>query len=216
MTTVTAAEKFVGKKGKDFKLALGKVVEMELVWVEAGYWVGKYEVTQEEYEAVTGSNPAEFKGKRRPVETVSWDDAMAFCKKVTAKQQEDGVLPKNCVVTLPTEKQWEYFVDDAKLADAIYGRYKIGVDLAKQPGTMPVGGKGANRLGLYDVRGNVWEWCADWSNSEEKYRVLRGASWLVVRPESLAVSFRGYFAPVNRRNDRGFRVVVVSVGGGVR
>ena len=82
-------------------------VEVELT---RGFWLGKYEVTQEEYEKVMGTNPASFKivGKRAPVEKVIWEEAMAFCKALTDRERKRGNLPEGWAYTLPTEAQWEY------------------------------------------------------------------------------------------------------------
>jgi formylglycine-generating enzyme required for sulfatase activity len=202
-----ASEKFAALKGRDMKLPLGNDVELELVWVPAGYWVGKYEVTQAEYTAVIGSNPAKYRGERRPVENVSWNDAMEFSKKVTEHARSAGWLPVDWKMTLPTEKQWEYFVGDATLQQAVYDRYTASGD---KLGTSPVGSLAGNRYGLYDVRGNVWEWCADWYDSEQKGRVLRGGSWNR-DGEYMAVSYRSYGAPGSRDDyGVGFRVVLVS------
>lgn len=200
-----------GNKAKNgsFKNSIG----MELVWLEkasdqGGYWVGKYEVTQSEYEKVTGGNPAEFQGARRPVEKVSWNEAVDFCAKLTGLDSKAGKLPKGFAYALPAEKQWEYFVADATLEDAVTSQD------GERSSTENVGSKGSNKFGLYDVRGNVWEWCADWWDSEQKYRVLRGASWGFVDPDRLAVSCRLNFTPDFRDRNIGFRVVLV--GGGAR
>ncbi|MEI6078022.1 MAG: SUMF1/EgtB/PvdO family nonheme iron enzyme [Verrucomicrobiota bacterium] len=205
-----ASEKFATLKGKDMKLPLGNAVELELVWVPAGYWVGKYEVTQQEYEAVIGSNPAMFRGKRRPVEQVSWNNAMEFCKKVTGQARSSGGLPVDWQVTLPTEKQWEYFVADATLNDAVVGGMSWNIDeISKQRGTMPVGSKGSNRLGLYDVRGNVSELCADWFDKEHTSHTMRGGSWdFVISAEDLKVTYRDGWWSDRGSPGVGFRVVL--------
>jgi formylglycine-generating enzyme required for sulfatase activity len=77
------------------------------VRITRGYWLGKYEVTQAEYEAVMGSNPSHFKGQRNPVETVSWNDAVAFCGKLTERERGAGRLPAGYEYRLPTEAEWE-------------------------------------------------------------------------------------------------------------
>src|ERR1043166_3462509 len=92
-------------------------IGMAMVWMGEGYWVGKFEVTQKEYQAVTGKNPSKFKAERNPVERVSWHDAMAFCKALTEKERAAGTLPKGFVYSLPTEKQWDEFVGDSSLND---------------------------------------------------------------------------------------------------
>ena len=181
-------------------------IGMEMVWLPAGYWAGKYEVTQQEYEKVIGNNPSNYKGPRKPVEMVSWNDAMEFCQRLTENERAAGKLPKGYAYTLPTEKQWEYFVGDAQLSDAVTSEGGTRTSSAN------VGSKGANQFGLHDVRGNVWEWCADWYSHNE--RVLRGPSWFYDTPDSQAVSSRLGFTPVKRSGDAGFRCVLVSVGGG--
>jgi formylglycine-generating enzyme required for sulfatase activity len=183
-------------------------IGMEMVWLpkngaNGGYYVGKYEVTQAEYEKVMGKNPSYFKDPRKPVEAVSWDEAMEFCKRLTDIERKAGGLREGWVYTLPTEKQWEYFVGDADLKDAVTSKDR------PRKSTERVGSLGKNKFGLYDVRGNVWEWCAYWYDSSQKYRVLRGASWGDSSPAILAVSFRDDSTPFNRYSNIGFRCVLV-------
>jgi len=161
------------------------------------FYLGKYPVTQEQYQAVMGKNPSNFKDNpKNPVEQVSWNDAQEFCKKLNQ-------LIAGKDFRLPTEAEWEYacragtqtryyFGDDAaKLGD--YGWY----DENSGSKTHPVGQKKPNDWGLYDMSGNVWEWCEDpyhdsyankpeniknngnaiWSSSDASLRVLRGGSW---------------------------------------
>ena len=136
-----------------------------------GFWLGKYEVTQEEYEEITGINPSHFKnsGKRAPVENVTWNEAMEFCEKLTEKELKKGSLPNSWKYTLPTEAQWEYAcragtkgnynVEGASLGEL--GWYK-GNSGNK---THEVGLKRANDWGVHDMHGNVREWCMDWQTS---------------------------------------------------
>ncbi len=136
------------------------------VTLTKGFWLAKYDVTQGQYEALMGANPSHFKsaGSDAPVEEVSWDDAMAFCQKLTKQERATGNLPAGYAYTLPTEAQWEY----ACRADTT-GPYYAG-DLNaiawynENTGntTHPVGQKQPNAWGLYDMLGNVWDWCADW------------------------------------------------------
>jgi formylglycine-generating enzyme required for sulfatase activity len=157
------------------------------------FYLAKYEVTQGQWEAVMGSNPSEFKGPKDPVENVSWNDCQAFLGKLNAKTGGQGGK-----FVLPTEAQWEYACragsttkycfgdEEARLAD--YAWY-VGNSGNK---THPVGEKKPNAWGLYDMHGNVWEWCADWCVAScyaktfaddprgpitGSYRVLRGGSW---------------------------------------
>lgn len=198
--------------GKDFVLKV-KGVEYPMVFVEGGtfmmgsddseayptekpvhqvtlnsYCIGKYEVTQELWEAVMGSNPSHFKGARRPVEQVSWDDCQVFIRKL------NSLTGKN--FKLPTEAQWEYAARGGKKSRGYKysGSNTIG-DIAWYDGnsgskTHDVGTKSPNELGLYDMAGNVWEWCSDWCGdysyssqtnpsgpSSGSNRVCRGGSW---------------------------------------
>ncbi|MCP4455682.1 MAG: formylglycine-generating enzyme family protein, partial [Planctomycetes bacterium] len=151
-------------------------------------------ITQAQYEAVMGTNPSEFKGADRPVETVSWDDAKVFCERLTKMAKASGR-----VFTLPCEAQWEYACragsttrycfgdDEAKLGE--YAWY----DKNSKGQTQPVGQKRPNDWGLYDMHGNVWEWVEDdwhdnyrgapvdgraWvDNQRGAARVIRGGSW---------------------------------------
>ena len=132
------------------------------------FYLGKYPVTQPQWEAVMGSNPSNVKGPKNPVETVSWDLCQLFLKKLNAKIAGHGGT-----FVLPTEAQWEYACragtttkfycgdDEALLTE--YAWYKAnGGDK-----THPVGEKMPNPWGLYDMSGNVWQWCQDWY--DERY-----------------------------------------------
>jgi formylglycine-generating enzyme required for sulfatase activity len=183
--------------------------------------MGKFEVTQAQWRAVMGSLPdVSFKGDDRPVETVSWNDAQAFCRKLsqlTGKQ-----------FRLPTEAEWEYaaragttteysFGDDDKLLDQ-YAWYRNN----SGDQTHPVGQKRSNQFGLYDMHGNVWEWVQDvwhdnyqnapkdgsaWlSGGDSSYRVLRGGSWFGYSDFCRSAN-RGNFSPGVRVSFYGFRVV---------
>ena len=162
------------------------------------YWLGETEVTQEQYKAVMGRNPSDFsEGGAYPVETVSWTDAMAFCERLTKAERDNGNLPDGYEYTLPTEAQWEYAARGGHKASRYHvysGSDEIN-DVAwyyynSNSSTHPVGQKRANELGIYDMSGNVWEWCRDWYGdypsgsvtdpvgpSSGSDRVLRGGSW---------------------------------------
>jgi formylglycine-generating enzyme required for sulfatase activity len=161
-----------------------------------GYWLGKTEVTQGQWEALVGSNPSNFKnaGRDAPVEQVSWDDAMQFCRKLTERERSAGRLPEGYEYTLPTEAQWEYacragttipFAGSGNLDTMGWCTSNSGNT------THSVAQKQPNAWGVYDMHGNVWEWCRDWYGnypggsvtdptgpSSGTDRVYRGGSWL--------------------------------------
>jgi formylglycine-generating enzyme required for sulfatase activity len=183
------------------------------------FYLGKYEVTQAQWQQVMGKNPSRFKGSERlPVETASWDDCQEFVKKVSAMGQR--------VCRLPTEAEWEYACragtttrfysgdDDGSLVRIAWYHGNSGNK------THEVGGKTANAFGLYDMSGNVWEWCSDWhgayANAEENdpvgpgggiARVRRGGGW-GDGPKSCRSAVRDRSAPDARAGDVGFRVAM--------
>ncbi len=195
-----------------------------------GFNMGKFEVTQEQWLAVMGGkNPSNFQGTNLPVEQVSWNDAKEFCKRLTDKT---GVLFR-----LPTEAEWEYaaragtttpFSFGSSLSSEQanfdgnypYGSAPKGVFRKK---TTPVGNFARNAFGLFDMHGNVLEWCEDvWHENYEKapsdgsawlsggdstFRVLRGGSWDLIGIICRSAD-RNYYAPGNRNDNVGFRVVV--------
>ena len=236
-------------KGDKLTVALPNSVKLELVKVEAGtfvmgardgenngneiehevtltkdFYIGSSEVTQAQYQAVMGNNPSGFKGDDMPVEQVSWNDAMAFC----AKLNEMGKAPKGWKFTLPTEAQWEYAARGGhKSHNCTYSGSNDFDEVAWHDGnsgkkTHPVAQKKANELGLYDMSGNVWEWCLDlyeggYAHDPEfltdnigSFRVNRGGSWYYVAKFCRSAS-RDCDAPGFHDDDVGFRVVLVSV-----
>jgi len=195
----------------------------------AGFYMGKFQVTQRLWESVTGDNPSKFKGERRPVETVSWGDAQTFLDKLNARTDVQAFIrqldPPGTEFRLPTEAEWEF----AARAGTSY-KYSGGDDLnavawyGENSGdsTYLVGQKKANALGLYDMSGNVWEWCADWY--DRKYyacspqenptgpdsgarRVLRGGS-RVSHPVCCRSVIRINYEPELRLDTIGFRLVL--------
>lgn len=193
------------------------------------YHIGRYEVTQGQWKAVMGTNPSYFdKGDDYPVESVSWNDAQEFCKRLSEKTGKEYVLP--------TEAMWEYAArggvhktqtmyagsDDIKEVAWYDGNSDENLESSDPDfGTHKVGTKKANALGIYDMSGNVWEWCSDWYGdydesdtenpqgpAEGSYRVLRGGGW--DNSAGLCrVSIRSRAYPVNRFNRLGFRVAVL-------
>ena len=186
------------------------------------YYLGVYEVTQGEYQKVMGKNPSEFKGLTRPVEQVSWEDATEFCRKLSQMDTRFNYR-------LPTEAEWEYACRAGTTT-----RYMCGDDLEPDYGwfksnssyqTHPVGETRPNAWGLYDMHGNVFEWCQDWydsgyygrspsddpmGSSTGRDRVLRGGSWgLNARVVRSANRFP--IKPDYRSNFFGFRVALIPV-----
>jgi formylglycine-generating enzyme required for sulfatase activity len=182
-----------------------------------GFWIGKYEVTQRQYEALMGTNPSSFKGPNRPVEMVSWDDAAAFCRKLS---QATGKT-----YTLPTEAQWEYACRAGSTGEYCFGDGESQLGeyawYSANSGTQThdVGGKRPNAWGLYDMHGNVWEWCTDWYESYSassgqrnptgpatgSARVLCGGAWGGAAPGVRSAN-RNWFDPPGGDSGDGFRV----------
>ena len=182
------------------------------------YYMGRTEVTQALWQAVVGSNPSNFKGDKLPVEQVSWDDCQQFIKKLNA------LTGKN--FRLPTETEWEFaarggnqsrhfqYSGSNNLDDvAWYGEFPKGT-------THPVGTKQPNELGLYDMSGNVWEWCNDWYGDYSSYaqtdpmgpaigshRVGRGGGWSRIASFCRS-SYRSYINPGNQGNGLGLRLAL--------
>lgn len=189
------------------------------------YYLGETEVTQAQWRAVMGNNPSHFQGDSRPVERVSWDDAMAFCRELN----DQGKAPKGWKFTLPTEAQWEYAARGGnKSRGYTYsGSNNIGEvawhGMNSGSETHAVRQKRANELGLYDIIGNVCEWCLDWyggySSSEVtdpqgpdngSDRVLRGGGGNYYAWYCRSAS-RYYNSPDRRDDFRGFRLALVPV-----
>jgi formylglycine-generating enzyme required for sulfatase activity len=205
-----------------------------------GFYLGKYEVTQKEWREVMGSNPSNFKGDNLPVEQVSWQEAVEYCNRRSVKE---GLVPaysgsgdsitcnfKATGYRLPTEAEWEYAAKGGNKGGPVYeysGSNSAGT-VAWYTGnsgstTHPVGTKQANSLGLYDMSGNVWEWCWDWYGnyssgtqtdpvgpsgpaSSGSNRVNRGGGW-----DGTAQSVRSANRLINTSSDRyynlGFRLL---------
>jgi formylglycine-generating enzyme required for sulfatase activity len=139
-----------------------------------GYWMGRHEVTQGEYTSVVGSNPSQFTGNtNRPVESVSYPEATNFCAMLTAQHLAAGIIPPGSHYRLPTEAEWEYAARAGSSTRFSYGDDLAGTNLVNYAwymansgaGTHPVEQKLPNFWGLYDMAGNVYEWCEDWQGA---------------------------------------------------
>ncbi|MFN3783067.1 MAG: SUMF1/EgtB/PvdO family nonheme iron enzyme [Spirosomataceae bacterium] len=204
-----------------------------------GFWIGKYEVTQAQWESVMGNNPSKFKKcSDCPVENVSWLDAIAFCNKLSDREGKQRVYTMNGNdvkidylvhgYRLPTEAEWEYAARGGNKSKGY--RYAGENELASvswfgdnaKNKTRVVGQKQPNELGIYDMSGNVWEFCNDWYGEDYyassqnnnplgppsgSYRVLRGGGWLSAST-SCRVSERSVSTPTTFFITSGFRVVI--------
>lgn len=229
--------------GNSFTESLGSGVQLEMIAVPGGsfqmgsrdydrekpihhvsikpFYLGKYVVTQAQYLVVMGKNPARFKGAKLPVEMVSWHDAWEFCQQLSLKTGKN--------YRLPSEAEWEYacragtqtrhyFGDDSRHLGGC-GWYN-GNSNQK---THPVGRRSSNQFGLYDMQGNVWEWCADtwhdnyhfaptdgtaWiENGDRDRRVMRGGSWND-NASNCRSALRNRFSADFRYNNIGFRLCI--------
>ncbi|MEA5567072.1 bifunctional serine/threonine-protein kinase/formylglycine-generating enzyme family protein [Anabaena sp. UHCC 0399] len=196
-----------------------------------GLFMGKYAVTQAQYQAIMGTNPSNFKGEKRPVEKVSWDDAVEFCEKLSQKIGK--------TYRLPSEAEWEYACRAGTTTPFYFGE-TITPDLVNYDGNNPYGSapKGEyrqqttnvgifppNSFGLYDMCGNIWEWCEDVYNnsyrgaptdgsawltgSDNNIKLLRGGSWNDLARNCRSAT-RGRYARASRYNIVGLRVVAVA------
>jgi uncharacterized protein (TIGR02996 family) len=196
------------------------------VLLTAGFFMGTHPVTQAQWRAVTGAEPSHFTGENRPVECVSWDDCRAFCAQAT-----DG-LGGWATVRLPTEEEWEYACRAGTTTEYHFGD-AVTAEVANYNGnyawnrcpkgvyrehTTDAGSFPANAWGLYDVHGNVWEWCADGygpyeaidqtdtrGESNVRSLVIRGGAWHN-DPTRCRAAFRTRAPPAARNSRLGFRV----------
>ena len=220
-----------------------------VVTLTKGFYMSKFLVTQGEYLAIMGNNPSYCTGDtNRPVEATGWFQATNYCGKLTARERQAGRLPANWCYRLPTEAEWEYacragtttrfsYGDDPGYTNlAKYGWWHENVRTTnKPPGasyfvlgryyqSQPVGQKLPNPWGLYDMHGEVSEWCQDWfgpypggavtdpqgpPTGDE--RIIRSGSWLD-NPFALRSAMRYYAPPRNVSGIYGFRTVLAPVG----
>lgn len=188
------------------------------VIISKDYYIGKFEVTQELFEAVMGYNPSNWKAFDRPVENVSWNDAQEFCTKLSRMTGRH--------FTLPTEAEWEYAARGGHKATTTKysGSFNVS-DVAWYDGnsderTHPVGRLSPNELGIYDMSGNVYEWCLDFYGeyssvaqrdpqglSSGTQRVYKGGSWHFTY-RGCRVAYRNGGDPGSRDSQGGFRIVL--------
>ena len=188
------------------------------------FYLGKYLVTQEQWEAVMGNNPSHFKGPKNPVETVSWDDCQQFLGKLNAKSgagEESSSCPAKRSGNMPVGQGARRGIALGTMSRS-WANMR-GTRRTRTSKTHPVGEKKPNAWGLYDMHGNVWEWCQDWYDggyyaksptddptgpTTGSRRVLRGGSWHY--PARYCRSaFRSCGAPGNRTDYLGLRVSLV-------
>jgi formylglycine-generating enzyme required for sulfatase activity len=205
------------------------------VTISKDYYLGVIEVTQGQYEKVMGTNPSHFQkqfirksdSSMYPVEQVSWEDAVDFCKKLSELPEEKKAGRVYC---LPTEAEWVYACRAGSKSAYSFGETSKSLgdyawfDRNSKGQTHPVGERKPNAWGLYDMHGNVWEWCSDRYGEypkvavsdpvgprEGSVRVLRGGSWCDVAA-SCRSAIRRRYVPSIRGNDLGFRLALSSSG----
>jgi formylglycine-generating enzyme required for sulfatase activity len=200
-----------------------------------GFWIGQYEVTQIEYQSILGTNPSDFIGDvRRPVETVTWDEATNYCAQLTERERAAGRLPQGYEYRLPTEAEWEYVARAGTTNRFSFGDDPGYTNLAQYAWyaansgdqTQIVGQKQPNAWGVYDLYGNVWEWCSDLFNRYPggsvvdpqgpslglfgTFRIIRGGSYRTGGAHCRSAN-RAYDVGGERVNPIGFRVVLAPV-----
>jgi formylglycine-generating enzyme required for sulfatase activity len=193
MVQIPAGEFLMGSPDSDKDSFIKREIPQHRVRITKPFYLGKYLVTQEQWEAVMGNNPSQFEGPKNPVEKVSWRDCQQFLDKLNAKS-----ITGRGKFELPSEAQWEYACragsktrycfgdDDSKLGEYAWYKENSGKN------THPVGGKKPNAWGLYDMHGNVWEWCQDWCEdgyykkspvddpsgpTAGRFHIVRGGCW---------------------------------------
>ena len=196
-------------------IALPGGVELVMVRIPGkDYWMGKFQVTQAQWESVTGTNPSDFKGPENPVENVSWDDCQVFLETLNA---QPAAKASGLVFRLPEEAEWQYAcrAGATEYWTSAYCKLADGTEITEETldevawfdknsdeMTHPVGQKKPNAFGLYDMYGNVWEWT---STADGEDRVNHGGSWLDPAWDCESL-IRGRGSPSYRDNDLGFRL----------
>jgi len=186
------------QQGRNFIAACG----LPMVWIPDGFWAAKYLMPQSEFEMVAGYNPSTFRRSNLPVDSITWEDAKAFCLKLTEYERSAGKLPAGYHYTLPTETQWSEFCADANIDLAAMSRNGTGLT-----STQEVGYSEPNKYGIFDALGNLWEWCSD--TDPQGNHSLRGGSWLSSPDNFPSPDTRNTAAPKYTDRFTGFRVVLV-------
>ncbi|WP_309381561.1 SUMF1/EgtB/PvdO family nonheme iron enzyme [Cerasicoccus frondis] len=212
------------------------------VTLSQGYWIGAHEITQQQYAELIGFNPSRLQGKQRPVEYINWKEAMTYCRKLNEREAASGRIPAGYEYRLPTEAEWEYAAragsrgpfhwgDTATNKNANFqGSYPRDfnsgeVNVEDQYGAKDVGSYEPNAWGLYDVHGNVREWCFDHYNSrlpgdsvtdwvrveDSSRRPVRGGSWEDFAIRSRAASRSEGVSEQSRNASTGFRIVLAPI-----
>ncbi len=215
------------------ELGRDDVERLHSVTITKPFYIGKYEVTQSQYVALMEKNPSEFVGANNPVERVSYNDAKAFCDKLNLKYLNQ--LPQGYKFDLPTEAQWEYACRAGTTTALNNGKNLTKVDGAcfnldevawyceySNKTTHEVGLKKSNAWGIYDMHGNLWEWCKDMYAGYPtdavtdpicitgSNPVVRGGSWFNF-PYRCRSAHRYHLDPSFMFNDLGFRVSLVPI-----
>ena len=206
----SSSESSSSKSSSPKSIQIAPGVSLEMVRLPNGIWMGRTEVTQAQWEAVTGDNPSEFKGADNPVECVSWDDCQEFLRKLN---ELPSVKDSGLTFRLPTEEEWEYACRAGATGD--YCKLADGTDITKDTlgrvawfkdnsdnRTHPVGQKEPNAFGLYDMHGNAWEWT---STADGELRVFSGGSWAFPAEDCMSFSWFVH-SPGDRHDDLGFRL----------
>ena len=221
-----------GKFPKSFEMGSDVPPESpkHTVTFDYSFFVARYEVPQNLWEAVMGSNPSRWKGPRNSVEELTFHDAQKFCQTATKMMRELKLIEENQTIRLPSEAEWEYFARAGTKSVYSFGdEVKLLGDYAWFTGNAagndpPVGVKKPNAWGLYDIHGYLWEWCTDTGSDsyqsapkdgraqidkDSKTRVLRGGSWKD-KAEKLTSSYR-FIVPAELTDDAvGLRCILTT------
>jgi formylglycine-generating enzyme required for sulfatase activity len=189
MVWLESGEFVMGSPPDEVGRFLDKEGPQTRVTLTRGFWMSRFEVTQQEFETLMAFNPSLFKGDpQRPVEDVTWVQAVNYCAALTDRERQAGHVPEGFAYRLPTEAEWEYAARAGTTTRFSYGDdpgYEHLRDYAWYGGNSglrphPVGQKLPNSWGLYDVHGNVFEWCSDWFG-----QLPGGSRWVLGRRTGL-------------------------------